>query len=692
MIIATATGTQAVYDTVNMNELLFKVDGLNTNMKFDGANWTQVGINAPTTASVTIAASGTGSFSGRYVYAMTFANSYTGHESNYLSIGSVTAASASYIALSNFPTSSDSQVDTFKLYRTTDLGSGTASVYYYVKTIDASATSTTDNASDASIDTNPTAPTDKGVPPIARYLVQNGGHLFYLGDGKETRGTVSYTSNSTTITGKTSGTYQTYFVDEMVGKEIVIGNEGLRYVITAVNEGTQVLIVSVRYQGTTGSGIFTIKGDSRQIAFSEPNEPESVNATYELTSQRGEITGGAKLYNDVFIFFKDQVGIWDYTTDPDPISGNSNFVQINNHIGCISERTIALCENRLVFMGVDGVYSIEARAGTVSSYDVNELSIPIRNRFVENIDGSNPEWMHAFFDTTENEYVLWVKESIYAGEGFDVGDDQLNFANVQYRFNFDTQTWTRQANVVAASSVEFTDNLSDHYVVYDNGLGGLCEYSRGYVDGYGLFSGAISSATSVTVTFASATLPTGDFTLRGVPIEIIDGTGEGQIRRIISNTTSTATIEKAWSDIPNSSSTVALGRINCTWTSRMEEFGTADKPKLVRYFYMTFNAVSASTTTCKVRFLEGMDLNPWTPTETTTGLDGITITSGEPWVDVDTTYSDGNIAIPISPTSRFITAEIQVATINQEFEILTYSYDQKPKQDLSTMFVTEGEE
>ena len=47
--------------------------------------------------------------------------------------------------------------------------------------------------------------------------------------------------------------------------------------------------------------------------------------------------------------------------------------------------------------------------------------------------------------------------------------------------------------------------------------------------------------------------------------------------------------------------------------------------------------------------------------------------------------------IPIPINNRFVTVEIRIRAVTS-FEILSYSFDQKPKVDFSPVIVTEGEE
>ena len=680
MILATSTTVERLYDTAYADGLLFKVDGITENQKFDGSSWTKLGIVAPT-GTATVTSAGSGSITATWEYYMTYSNSATGHESNGLALGSVSLASASATSLSALPVSSDSQVDKKKIYRSVDVGSGTASAWYYLKTIDNSATATTDSTPDASIDTDTTLATTNGVALTARTVEFHKGRLFLGGDGREARGRVLCTSATATVVGATAGTNQTYFDANMAGKYFIFNNEAVKYTISSVDTATQTITLTDAYAGTTASGTYTITGDPNRLQISEASKPEAFRDTYSLAAGDDWIIGWGSLYNDLILFMRRSVNIWDYSVSPDPVAGSGTRVLIDDTVGCISERTIARCGNYMLFCGDSGVYQIEARAGTVSSYDVKEVSIAIRDRFKNDIVKTNADYFHAFYSKDDNSYHLFVYEDIYDDDGYQVPTAQKVYPNVEYVYNFDTQTWARHAFVIASASAKFSDAENDEYVWITNGMGVLFEYGRTEYDGYS-FTGTVSSATTSTLT-CSTTFPTSGTGLKGVPCKIETGTGADQIRRVLSNTTSTLTMETSWNTIPDSSSTFSLGAMDTVWRSKQEDFGTPDQVGHGYFFHLTYRIASATGTTIRVRFLQDASLTPITPTADETGFDGVTITAGDPYHVVDATYAQGNVSIPVAVDARYLVAEFSGGDPSKPFEILGYSWDYRKKQDLT---------
>jgi hypothetical protein len=68
----------------------------------------------------------------------------------------------------------------------------------------------------------------------------------------------------------------------------------------------------------------------------------------------------------------------------------------------------------------------------------------------------------------------------------------------------------------------------------------------------GLDSGNVTSATSTTITDSSKDWGTNQWV--NAYIEIVDGTGKGQIRKISANTSNTITIDSPWTVVPDSTS------------------------------------------------------------------------------------------------------------------------------------------
>lgn len=182
--IGTGFDTGLVFDFVSLKNTAYMSNGAagaanEPKAYYDPtATFRKWGINKPSSAP-TVSASGGGGLTGDYLYAITFVNSVTGHESSISPISSSVTASGNSVALSSIPVSTDPQVNKRNIYRTTTGGA----ILFLLATINDNSTTTyTDNTGDADLLTDE-APLYNNPPANFKYLAVWDGRIWGAEDG-----------------------------------------------------------------------------------------------------------------------------------------------------------------------------------------------------------------------------------------------------------------------------------------------------------------------------------------------------------------------------------------------------------------------------------------------------------------------------------------------------------------------------
>ena len=146
--------------------------------RWNGGDYLQVGVSAPTSGTVSAVSDGTGALNGSYEWYMTGVNT-AGVEGDYSELTSVavtiTNGQANLSEIYEYPASAG-VVEKY-IYRNT---AGVASVPYRVTSITNLISAMTDNVADSSISTAP--PSDNGTPPKCKFQVFHRGRIFAAGD------------------------------------------------------------------------------------------------------------------------------------------------------------------------------------------------------------------------------------------------------------------------------------------------------------------------------------------------------------------------------------------------------------------------------------------------------------------------------------------------------------------------------
>ena len=159
------------------NELLFFSNGNVKPYKFNGKEFTQMGVSAPISDLTAATNAAGGNLTGSYVYVYSGLNSYLA-EGDYSGATVAFTAAGESVVVSNIETAPISAgVEYHKIYRNT---AGQAGAYWYLTDVTNGVSSFTDNIADTALVTR--APTDNGSPRFFKFMLPSSGRMFAAGD------------------------------------------------------------------------------------------------------------------------------------------------------------------------------------------------------------------------------------------------------------------------------------------------------------------------------------------------------------------------------------------------------------------------------------------------------------------------------------------------------------------------------
>lgn len=188
-----ATGTATAFNLINSSstvwtagvhvemhqfqDLLFMSNGYVKPYKFNGTEFTQAGVSAPSVALTAATNATGGNLTGDYNYVFTGVNSYAA-EGDYGSASATWTGVGENALVGGIPTAPASAgIESWNIYRNTASAAG---VYWKVTNISNGVTSFTDDVADSSLVTQ--APTDNGTPRQFKYMESMLGRLWGAGE------------------------------------------------------------------------------------------------------------------------------------------------------------------------------------------------------------------------------------------------------------------------------------------------------------------------------------------------------------------------------------------------------------------------------------------------------------------------------------------------------------------------------
>jgi hypothetical protein len=461
-------------------------------------------------------------------------------------------------------------------------------------------------------------------PPLFSILCSHRGRLFGAGTTSRTR-TVTATSASTAVTG-------TDFSLEWAGRRIKFGTETVSYEIASVARATA-LTLAPAYSGTTGSKTATIFSKtpnrlywSRQL-YPEGWQPASA-ARDLLNGKSDELRGLVSYSNDLWIFGRHSSERLSFTSDPGTSEGQ--IIPIPGDRGVLNQRCLIEAEGVLYAWDRLGMYVCGSKPVHISK--------PIDRTMTDYVDWDQTDEFHGVFDPTDR-VLMWFFTKL--------GETEPHYAAC---LELDGGRW---------SLAYFAQGITASHVVPDaeGQVRAMLGDGNGYTWFFGIeggFDGLPPNAPSTmtttgtptaTVITVAETLPTSP-NMAGC---VVRNTANDQTAVISSNTATTLTmVSPGFTDAPAAAVTLHAGEIPFTYESKWFSLGGDDiKPVYLR---IRLHPSSASGK-CRVYIYKEWSDTPETLTSTSGDVfpDGVTVTSGATYMEIDLDGGDGDgiLTVPL---------------------------------------------
>jgi len=566
--IGNVVGTGAMSN--DLNGSVFTVESVSgtvftlTGTSFDGAY----------TSGGTWSAEGYGATAGVYTFGYRYLDdTATGIPSSLTAVTTVTANENDFFAWSSLSTTSEARAQNkFQLFRST---AGVTNAMYRVSTSTYGGSVTfSDEVDDTTLNnsaledvllilTNP--PADNSLiarrfdpPPNDRpIVVQLQNRYFYVGSVQYNRGTVA-TNGSTTLTGTS-----TDWVSTMVGRYVYIDGETAPIEITAVGGATSLTLATAA--ATTASGkSYTIRIEAskrRQVAFSEPDEPESVPSVnvftiQESTGDNDDIIGAMPLNNTLFFLGKRSKYAFNYSVKP-TVDGSVRYVEDR---GVFNHYCWALHENIAYMLDDSGPYAFSGSSQPIGA-KIHDLFR--KDGDGDKIDFTKSDKFHVAVDRAKTRVYYFVS---FVGDSATIPTRALVY-------NLRRQTW---------DIYHYPQKISSTSVIQINGESRLAlgaENSSVHLADSGTTdivtsetTGTASSSSSTTLVDSAAAF---GGSVVGASVYIYEGTGKGQRRTITARTATRLTVA-AWTTNPDTTSKYVVGAVVWSWKSTAFEIPSAE--------------------------------------------------------------------------------------------------------------------
>lgn len=465
-------------------------------------------------------------------------------------------------------------------------------------------------------------------PPIAAVGVFHQGRVFLGGDLPYTI-TATFTNNSASVSG-------TGFSANWAGRVVRAGSDTVAYRISAAT--TTTLTLEAVYAGSTGSKSAVVySATPNRLYYSRALLPESFYASRfarDVLQNRGDqLVAMLGRPDALYLFGRYSSERLVFTADPSATTSKLEPIQGNR--GAFHQRVLVEAEGELFAWDRQGVYLAGMRP--------QHLSGPIDDFLTEEADYSLSAKFHASYDPVDRTlYFFYVRS----------GDTQPKYAAC---FDLDGKRWHIAKFLVAqtASAVMPTDDGQVRLMLADeNGYTWFLGVD-GSFDGVPPTNDTVLTTTSgSTTTVIQITGSTLD-TTTGLAGAVLYNPTSGESRVISSNTASAITVSSAFSGAPSSGVTLYLGPIQFEWRSK---WMVAKGQETVKRPLGLAIGLFPGTATGKLRvyYYEDFSSTPIALTAVSgdTWADGVSITDGNSYVDVDLDGGDGDgfVMVPMPAT------------------------------------------
>lgn len=449
------------------------------------------------------------------------------------------------------PIPTESKVNNRQILRNTP---GQTRVFYVdVETADMAATSFTSTNEDSDLSAEEAVSISEtlgkyALPPANKpFLAQSQDRVFAAGTIDYSSGHIKVTNGSATVYG-----VGTAWTSSMSGRILYVQGASLYYTITSVNTSGQTLTLDATYGGSTSNfALYAIRpsvGDRKTVYWSEPGAHEAFDLTSGVAvAEDGDDITGLMSFN-TFIYILENQHVYKFTFGDDPATDGAIYHQLNR--GCVNNRCWVLIDDMAYLLANNGIYryggdrSAESISDPIqtlwwskSKWRINwnykalfSSSLDQQRSIVRwfvSLSGSPPRWAIAYNYQLNRFWIEEYQQPILSAATATIGSDRVQLAGSYHRKVMAISQ--RDGDVVQTSTPNFT------------------------------YRGTATAATNFTLADSAATFDTTNAV--NAPLFIVDGTGKGQVRRVVSLTSTALTINRPWSIKPDSTSVYQLGGI-----------------------------------------------------------------------------------------------------------------------------------
>lgn len=460
----------------------------------------------------------------------------------------------------------EAKVTRRQILRNTD---GQTTTYYVdVDTTDIASASFSSTKSDATLSTQESQSildsdgnvlaNRHGIPPSHKQVLASHLDRMFLAVQEDyARGSVKATFGSATVTG-----VGTDWTSQMAGRFLYIIGATASYEISTVDVPNQTLTLTGNYQGATDKfAVYAIRpapAERRLVYFSGAGEPESWLATDALSvpEDDDEITG-LMVYRS-FLYVLERRHVHKITFEEDPKKDGGIFPGANR--GCINQRCWVTVDDAAYMLDELGVHRFAAGEAEPLSDGIQEIFRPA-SASPWRINWRAAKWFHACLYRPQS-VIRWF-----------VTMEGMGRPRHCLAYNYRMQRWWIEEYPVpigasAAGRIKATPHVflgGLHRKVFSlwTGVTDMCDRSGGTI------RGTATGATTWSLTDSTATFGT---SVVNAPLAIVEGTGKGQVRRIVAQTATVLTVKDPWLVTPSTDSVYQIGGVQWNWRSQWMRF------------------------------------------------------------------------------------------------------------------------
>lgn len=467
-----------------------------------------------------------------------------------------------------------------------------------------------------------------GVPPDWKSaLASHLGRVYAAVDVVYREGSAVVEAGSLSVSG-----VGTEWTEEMAGRFLYVVGGG-RYQIDEVDEAAQTLTLLTPYLGATDPyaryAIRPAPAEADLVYYSEANLPESWPATnaISVTNDGDELTALAN--SSSFLYFVKKRHIYKLTVQEDPAVDGRVYLAVDGR-GCLNQRCWAEVEGRLFMLDEQGVHVFDGSSQT------EPVSTAIQDLFRDRDGGYSINWRGAeFFHCVhfpQQEVIRWFVS---------LGGSYLPRHALAFNHRLGRWWVEEYASPVGASCKSFLNGQPCVFLGCDARR--VFKLWEGTLDGpdagAGTVRGTATAATLLSLTDASAEFPSAGVV--GAPLQIVDGAGRGQCRRVVEADGTTLRVDRPWLVMPDETSVYQLGGVRWLYRSGWYRFAD-DENQNPRRVELIFNPVR-SPALADLRLYRDFSGDPivWKTAYTSADANGFRSEDGSAYLAGDLTKTTG---------------------------------------------------